>query len=77
MVVIAESTRKLVGNLFDLHDLGAKELKGIDGPVRACDRRQWKAASSFAREWTDRACRSIGRTRTAAAALVKGEDHEG
>ena len=34
-VVIAESTRKLVGNLFELEDLGAKDLKGIDGPVRA------------------------------------------
>jgi class 3 adenylate cyclase len=34
-VVIAESTRKLVGNLFDLEDLGAKDLKGIAGPVRA------------------------------------------
>jgi len=34
-VVIAESTRKLVGNLFDLNDLGQQELKGIDGPVRA------------------------------------------
>ena len=34
-VVIAENTRKLVGNLFDLEDLGAKDLKGIAGPVRA------------------------------------------
>jgi class 3 adenylate cyclase len=34
-VVIAESTRKLVGNLFELEDLGAKEVKGIAGPVRA------------------------------------------
>jgi class 3 adenylate cyclase len=34
-VVIAESTRKLLGNLFDLQDLGAKDLKGIGGPVRA------------------------------------------
>jgi hypothetical protein len=33
-VVIAESTRKLLGNLFDLHDLGAQDLKGIGGPVR-------------------------------------------
>jgi class 3 adenylate cyclase/predicted ATPase len=33
-VVIAESTRKLVGNLFELHDLGAQNLKGIEGPVR-------------------------------------------
>ena len=34
-VVIAESTRKLLGNLFDLNDLGAQELKGIGVPVRA------------------------------------------
>ena len=34
-VVIAESTRKLLGNLFELADLGANELKGIAGPVRA------------------------------------------
>src|SRR6202042_2340114 len=34
-VVIAESTRKLVGNLFELQDLGAQDLKGITGPVRA------------------------------------------
>jgi class 3 adenylate cyclase/predicted ATPase len=34
-VVIAESTRKLLGNLFELEDLGAQDLKGITGPVRA------------------------------------------
>jgi predicted ATPase len=34
-VVIAESTRKLVGNLFELEDLGAQNIKGIAGPVRA------------------------------------------
>jgi class 3 adenylate cyclase len=34
-VVIAESTRKLVGRLFEIEDLGQKELKGISGPVRA------------------------------------------
>ena len=34
-VVIAESTRRLVGNLFELEELGAKNLKGIVGPVRA------------------------------------------
>src|SRR6202043_1263669 len=28
-VVIAESTRKLLGNLFELQDLGARDLKGI------------------------------------------------
>jgi len=34
-VVIAESTRKLIGNLFDLQDLGAQDIKGIGGPARA------------------------------------------
>ena len=34
-VVIAESTRKLLGNLFDLQDLSAQDLKGIASPVRA------------------------------------------
>ena len=34
-VVIAEGTRRLLGNLFALQDLGAKDLKGITGPVRA------------------------------------------
>ena len=34
-VVIAESTRKLVGGLLELQDLGAQGLKGITGPVRA------------------------------------------
>src|SRR5262249_47428933 len=35
MVVIAESTRRLLGSLFELEDLGAKHLKGIAGPVHA------------------------------------------
>ena len=35
MVVIADSTRKLVGNLFELEDLGGKDLKGIEEPERA------------------------------------------
>ena len=34
-LLIAESTRKLLGNLFELQDLGAKEVKGIAEPVRA------------------------------------------
>jgi Adenylate and Guanylate cyclase catalytic domain len=35
MVVIAESTRKLLGNLFELEDRGPQKLKGIDGTMRA------------------------------------------
>ena len=34
-VVIAEATRRLLGNLFELKDLGAKDLKGVAEPVRA------------------------------------------
>jgi class 3 adenylate cyclase len=45
-VVIAESTRKLVGNLFEIKDLGAQVVKGISGPVRAwAAPRLWRAAS--------------------------------
>src|SRR5262249_6574590 len=35
MVVIAESTRRLLGSFFQLDDLGMRSLKGIAGPVRA------------------------------------------
>src|SRR5271156_3188516 len=35
MVAIAEGTRRLLGNLFELQDLGPKHLKGIAGPARA------------------------------------------
>ena len=34
-VVIADSTRKLLGTLFELRDLGPRDLKGIAGPSRA------------------------------------------
>jgi class 3 adenylate cyclase len=34
-VVIAESTRRLLGTLFELQDLGAKDIKGIAEPVPA------------------------------------------
>ena len=34
-VVLAESTRNLLGNLFELRDLGTVDLKGIAGPVHA------------------------------------------
>jgi len=39
-VIIAESTRRLLGNLFELEDLATQDLKGIAGPVRVwahCD----------------------------------------
>ena len=34
MVVIADATRRLLGNLFELRDLGLQELKGIEGAVQ-------------------------------------------
>ena len=34
-VVISEATRRLLGNLFELRDLGARDLKGLAEPVRA------------------------------------------
>ena len=34
-VVVADGTRRLLGNLFELEDLGPRDLKGIGGPVRA------------------------------------------
>jgi class 3 adenylate cyclase len=37
-VVIAESPRRLVGNLFKLQDVGAQELKG---PVFSCAEGPW------------------------------------
>jgi class 3 adenylate cyclase len=47
-VVIAESTRKLVGNLYEFDDLGAQDLKGLAGSVRAWAALRptlWKAGS--------------------------------
>jgi class 3 adenylate cyclase/predicted ATPase len=35
MVIIANSTRRLLGNLFELQDLGLGALKGMAGPNRA------------------------------------------
>ena len=47
-VIIAENTRRLLGNLFELEDLGTKDLKGIVGPVRVWTAlRPSSAASHF------------------------------
>ena len=34
-VVVADDTRRLLGNLFEFEDIGHRDLKGIAGPVRA------------------------------------------
>ena len=57
MVVIAEATRKLLGNLFELDDLGAKDLKGIAGPVRA-----WAALRASSAEGRFEALHATGLT---------------
>ncbi len=57
MVVIAEGTRKLLGNLFELQDLGAKDLKGIAGPVRA-----WAALRASSAEGHFEALHTTGLT---------------
>ena len=57
MVVIAEDTRKLLGNLFELQDLGAKDLKGIAGPVRA-----WAALRASSAEGRFEALHATGLT---------------
>src|SRR5215831_12804107 len=55
IVVIAERTRKLVGNLFELDDLGARVFKGITEPVRvwAALRRSFVASRFEALRTTD------------------------
>ncbi len=56
-MVIAENTRKLVGNLFELEDLGAQDLKGITGPVRA-----WAALRASSAEGRFEAMHETGLT---------------
>ena len=57
MVVIADGTRKLLGNLFELQDLGPKDLKGIAGPVRA-----WSALRTSSAEGRFEALHATGLT---------------
>jgi class 3 adenylate cyclase/predicted ATPase len=56
-VVIAESTRRLVGNLFQLDDLGPQDLKGIAESVRA-----WAALRSSSVESRFEALHASGLT---------------
>ena len=74
-VVIAESTRKLVGNLFELEDLGAQGPQGyrgagasLGGTATGFGRRPLRG---FPHERTDRSCRPGRRTRLAAATMVE------
>ena len=57
MVVIGESTRRLLGNLFELQDLGAKDLKGIAGSTRV-----WAALRASSVEGRFEALHAVGLT---------------
>jgi class 3 adenylate cyclase/predicted ATPase len=57
MVVIAEGTRRLLGNLFELQDLGARDLKGIAGSARA-----WAALRASSAEGRFEALHAAGLT---------------
>ena len=63
-VIIAESTRRLLGNLFELQDLEAKDLRGITEPVQA-----WVALRASSAKGRFEALRATGLT-----ALVGRED---
>jgi class 3 adenylate cyclase len=80
-VVIAESTRKLVGNLFELDDLGSQELKGIAGAVRAWDAlRSASVESRFDAMHATGLTELVGREEeleTLATALVQGKERRG
>ncbi len=56
-VVIAEGTRRLLGNLFEFEDLGAKDLKGVAGPVPA-----WAALRAGSAEGRFEALHTAGLT---------------
>ena len=77
-VVIAERTRRLLGNLFELEDLGAKELKGIAGSTRAfAALRVSSAEGRFEALHTTGLTALVGRggrVRITAAALVESKD---
>jgi class 3 adenylate cyclase/predicted ATPase len=60
-VVIAESSRKLLGNLFELEDLGVNDLKGIAGQVRATAVRASSVASRFDAQHETKLAPLVGR----------------
>lgn len=53
-VVVGDSTRRLLGRLFEIRDLGSHELKGFAEPVRA-----WQAIEAQARHSRFEATRSL------------------
>jgi class 3 adenylate cyclase/tetratricopeptide (TPR) repeat protein len=56
-VVICDTTRRLLGNLFELEDLGARDLKGITEPTQA-----WAALRASSAEGRFEAMHATGLT---------------
>jgi len=74
-VIIADSTRRLLGNLFELHDLGPQDLKGIAGSPRAwAALREPLRGAALGRNAIGRSHRGAG---AADAALAAGQVRPG
>jgi class 3 adenylate cyclase len=69
-VVIADATRRLVGEMFELRDLGLLQLKGFDQAVRGCQALGLRPAQSrFDAHRSDQPMPMIGRDRELALVL--------
>jgi predicted ATPase len=64
-VVVAQSTRQLLGDLFELDDVGARDLKGIAAPVQA-----WRVV---AEGWAESRFEAL---RGGQLAVLIGREHE-
>ena len=63
-IVLSETTRLLIGDLFDLRDLGAQHLRGIAAPVAAyCVRAERAVESRFEARSASRLATMVGRDR--------------
>ncbi|WP_284736154.1 adenylate/guanylate cyclase domain-containing protein [Dongia deserti] len=77
-VVISEATRRLLGDLFDLTDLGFRELKGLATPVRAWRvNRESRAESRFEALHGLRLSPLVGREHELALLLDRWEQAKG
>ncbi|MGF9764390.1 adenylate/guanylate cyclase domain-containing protein [Microvirga sp. 0TCS3.31] len=71
-VVIAAGTRRLLGDIFDLRDLGPVHLKGFDRPIDSFEvLRPHPAESRFAARQPDRASPMVGRDQELALVLER------
>ncbi len=80
-VIVAESTRRLLGDLFELEDLGLQILKGFDTAVKAFSvRGEGRAESRFEAFHTGALTKLIGREQELALLLERwsrAEEGEG